>query len=302
MNLRSALAVALKTISDSRYRQFYLQRRELDVDRRIDTARRIAASLPRPSELVSPLERDKGAELEQRGYTMLPELVAQRQVQEMHDYFSSQLAHDPYRPELGRYPAPQGVPPDTHVSHYNHDQIAQAPHVLEIANSPLVLALVGNFLGAKPTIGCIRVWWSTPASSGEPEHAEKFHRDVDDWRFVKLFVYLTDVDEDAGPHIFAAGSQKINALTEIRRFEDAEIEATAGRENIVRFLGPAGTTFLENTYGLHKGLPPRTKPRLVLQVLYTLRPVIFGPEIPVLKSAAGKQPFDPYVSRVYCAT
>ena len=108
------------------------------------------------------------------------------------------------------------------------------------------------------------------------------------------------MDEDAGPHIFAAGSHNRDVLTEIRRFTDDEVEEAVGRDNIQRLCGPAGTTFIENTYGLHRGLPPRIRPRLVFQPLYSLRPVIYGPKRPLRHKSAGDPPdLDPYVNRVF---
>ena len=35
-------------------------------------------------------------------------------------------------------------------------------------------------------------------AEGTPRHAENFHRDVDDLKFIKLFVYLTDVGDENG--------------------------------------------------------------------------------------------------------
>lgn len=57
--------------------------------------------------------------------------------------------------------------------------------------------------------------------------------------------------------VFVKGFHKQNALTEIRRFSDAETESTFGANNLVRFTGPAGTAFLENTYGIHRGTSRR---------------------------------------------
>ena len=39
---------------------------------------------------------------------------------------------------------------------------------------------------------------------------QKFHRDYESFNFIKLFVYLTDVDKDFGPHQYIIGSHKEN--------------------------------------------------------------------------------------------
>jgi hypothetical protein len=35
---------------------------------------------------------------------------------------------------------------------------------------------------------------------------QAFHRDSEDWRYLKILVYLSDVDDGAGPHVYLHGS------------------------------------------------------------------------------------------------
>src|SRR5690606_8644383 len=95
--------------------------------------------------------------------------------------------------------------PETHVGHFDDRTILHAPHVLRIANDPEIISAVSGALGARPIISSLIAWWSIP-HAGQAREAELFHRDVDDWRFIKLFVYLTDVDAGAGPHVYVPGS------------------------------------------------------------------------------------------------
>ena len=199
--------------------------------------------------------------------------------------------------DLAPFIGPGNAPAGTHVAFFDHEAVVGAPHALEIANAPALLETVAANLGAKPTISYMTAWWSTPAGDGTAQHAEKFHRDVDDLDFIKFFLYLTDVDEDAGPHVFIRGSHVADKLTTIRRYDDAEVHAAFGRESEVRFTGDAGTCFLEKTYGFHRGYPPKTKPRLIFQVLYSLRETIYGPKRPVVAGGPG---FDPFINRIYC--
>ena len=286
-------------MTDRRFRQFNRQRRIFGLAAREREATRIAAGLGRGSPAAQAFVEETTA-LTRDGYVFIEPLITPSQIDDVLAYLSRHTCTDPYRPRLGAFKAPNEVPPDTHVSHYDNEVIIGAPHLLAIANDPKVLAIVETVLGAKPTIGALRLWWSTPTPTGKPEHAENFHRDVDDLRFLKLFVYLTDVDEDAGPHIFASGSHKQDVLTTIGRYTDDEVETAVGSDKITRLCGPAGTSFIENTYGLHRGLPPRVRPRLVFQPLYTLRPVIYGPKRPLRQRTAGDPPgLDPYVNRVF---
>jgi hypothetical protein len=123
---------------------------------------------------------------------------------------------------------------------------------------------------------------------------QNFHRDIDDLRFVKLFCYLTDVDEESGPHVYLPGSHRANKLTATGRYQEEEVYQAFGEPR--RFTGPAGLTFLENTYGFHRGLPVKSKPRLIFQVLYSLRPNGYGPKRPI----GSRGTHDRYINRVYC--
>jgi hypothetical protein len=299
--LKDKLARGLKLLTDKRHRQFYLQRQIRSVPSRERSANRLASRLP-------VFEAKGGAEttaqtaiLKDRGYLFLDNLIAANQLQEMRAFFSASKGADPYRPELGQFIAPGDAPPQTHVAFFSNETVVRAPHVLEIANNPKVLSIVSGFLGAKPTISLLTAWWSMPTKDGKAEQAEQFHRDVDDIRFVKLFCYLTDVDEASGPHMFVPGSQSIDRLTTIRRYEDREIADAFGENNLSMFTGKAGTAFLENTYGFHRGVPPTKKPRLLFQVLYSLRNSIYGPDKPVGRIGADGIPadIDPFINRVY---
>jgi Phytanoyl-CoA dioxygenase (PhyH) len=297
--LKKKLAQGLKLLTDKRYMQFYSQRRIRNIPSRERMADRLAARLP--SYKVDGETSGAASTLKDRGYLFLDDLISTDQLHAMRAFFSNNVCADPYRSHLGQFIAPGAAPPETHVAFFTNETIIRAPHALEIANNPKVLSIVSGFLGAKPTISYMTAWWSMPHQDGKAEEAELFHRDVDDIRFVKLFCYLTDVDDVSGPHMFVPGSQNINKLTEIRRYEDGEIMGAFGADSLSKFTGEAGTAFLENTFGFHRGVPPSHKPRLLFQVLYTLRNSIYGPSKPVAQMGAGGIPngLDPFINRVY---
>ena len=299
--LKDKIARGLKVLTDKRYRQFYTQRQIRSIPSRERMADRLAGRLPAFRTDSVHETSAPAAILKDRGYLFLDNLVSTDRLQAMRAFFSANKCADPYRPALGEFVAPGDAPPQTHVAFFSSETVIRAPHALEIANDPKVLSIVSEFLGAKPTISLLTAWWSMPHKDGKPEEAERFHRDVDDIRFVKLFCYLTDVDEVSGPHMFVPGSQNINRLTKIRRYEDREIAEAFGENSLSTFTGKAGTAFLENTFGFHRGVPPSQKPRLLFQVLYSLRNSIYGPDRPVGRIGADGIPsgIDPFINRVY---
>ena len=67
-----------------------------------------------------------------------------------------------------------------------------------IANEPYTLSIVERYLGATPTILGYTAWWSF-AQPDEARDAQLFHQDMDDYRFVKMFIYLSDVGPRTDP-------------------------------------------------------------------------------------------------------
>ena len=294
----------LVNLTDVRYRRFYMQRRDVSIASRERRSDAIAAQLPRFAGTLTPAADRVAADMKSSGFAMVSDIIPVAAVSTLRDYFAKQMAKSPYHPEFPAFLPPENPPAGIHVAFVPNDIVARAPMIYDIINHPVLLAAVAKVLGGKPTIGYMAAWWSLPANDGKAMHAENYHRDVDDWRFVKLFVYLTDVDDESGPHIFVPGSHNADKLTDIRRYTEDEVFAAFGRDCEKRFTGPAGTAFLENTYGFHRGLPPLRRPRLAISVTYCIESVPYGPKTPVATIGEGGVPanIDRFINRIYCRT
>jgi len=148
-------------------------------------------------------------------------------------------------------------------------------------NDPVILKIVGQYLGSNLfQLRQLSMWWSFPVHnqylSTANDSAQNFHFDLDSTKWLKLFVYLTDVVPESGPHTFVRGShipgEKPTSLLRkgYQRISDQDIFANYGRDRIQEICGPSGTVFLGDTNCFHKGSPPRTGNRLVLQAEYAL--------------------------------
>ena len=282
--------------------RFLLQRRFQSVASREWVAKRIANRVGRVQVNGTSEARAAAAALDSEGFAMTPWLVSPDMAAEMRQYFAGHQSFNPYKRELGTFQAPHQAPPGTHVAHFKPEVVLNAPHGLAIANHPAVLEAVQAALGCKPTISYMAAWWSI-AGHDQGQHAELFHRDYDDWRFIKMFVYLTDVDEGAGPHIYVRATHRENQLMPIRRYSDDEVANAFGRDRFIQFEGAAGTSFLENTFGMHRGMPARETPRLMFSAVYCQGPILYGPLKPILDAkqmeASTGLKLDPYINRVY---
>lgn len=142
-----------------------------------------------------------------------------------------------------------------------------------------------SYLQTEVTIGGVDGWWSAPYGDGpSSESAQMFHFDFDappNW--LKLFVYVTPVEEETGPHVYVRGSHKSrnNRARDIlargyQRIPDEDIEQVYGARSIVEITGKRGTVFMADTRGFHKGKHPTCSDRLVAQIVYC-SPVFLDP-------------------------
>jgi len=166
--------------------------------------------------------------------------------------------------------------------------------VLGLITSAPVLRLAAAYLGCTPTLSGLSAYWSYPAAA-PVLYTQRFHRDLDDWRFIKLFLYLTDVDHGTGPHVYVRQSHLRAARLRARPYSPQDVDRY-GRDKVLTVLGPRGTAFMADTYGIHLGTVPTQRPRLLLQAQYSLLPVYAFDYTPV--TAAPTANLDAYVTRL----
>jgi hypothetical protein len=131
------------------------------------------------------------------------------------------------------------------------------------------------YLRSQPIVITTRLWWSFPSRQGAARDfhmagQERFHFDLDDWRSLKFFFYVTDVDDDAGPHVMLRGSHRFHTaahqLSPMVGKTEEEVVAAYGRDNLITIHGPAGLGFAEDPFAFHMGRAPLRRPRLMAEI------------------------------------
>lgn len=108
------------------------------------------------------------------------------------------------------------------------------------------------------------------------EQSQRWHRDPEDIKMLKMFVYLNDVDEETGPFIYISKSNLGNKWNKIFPQRppigyyppNGELEKIIPETEIKKCLGKAGSVIFADTAGLHKGGFATQNERLMLTVGY----------------------------------
>lgn len=237
--------------------------------------------------------------LKKNGFVENPLVVSNKQINEIVNFLKLKPMHDPEQ-ELAGYFFYKDKPKNIKRGFYRCEDVVHAPNILDIANNPKILSIAYNYFGSIPQIDYIGSWWSFPSNT--IALTQSFHRDIDTLNSLKLFVYLSDVDYESGPHVYIRGSHNSSYKTSKgKQHSDNDLKKQFKNSDIIGLEGKAGYTFIADTFGFHKGLPPSDKNRLVLQVIYTLKRTPFGPKKPFVSKEDARKlssfKYSSYVNR-----
>jgi hypothetical protein len=115
---------------------------------------------------------------------------------------------------------------------------------------------------------------------GEASTSQLWHRDRDDLHYIlKVFVYLSDVIDGAGPFMYAAGTHSKKKLRRepdyfledgyVMRSDDSQMAEFVPPERWAKCVGPKGTIIFADTRGHHKGVGPRARPGIMYTCMFT---------------------------------
>lgn len=169
------------------------------------------------------------------------------------------------------------VNPDERFIQYFFKDSINWQSVKNIIYNSTVLEIAKDYLGNDPVPQNVSIWWSFAKPESVKSNVYNFHYDIDNLKFIKLFTYLTPVDESNGPHIIYPRTHKVKTLLQkrYRSVPDDKVTFVLGKEEPVVMVGGKGTSFFEDTFSYHKGLNP-IRPRLIFQVEYSLTPHKLG--------------------------
>jgi hypothetical protein len=154
------------------------------------------------------------------------------------------------------------------------DALLAEPAIRDFVLSPAVLSTVARYFGRMPILSEIALLW-TPVNATRIK-SQEYHFDTEDYRQLKLFIYISEVSAETGPItlIGARRSAEVGRVTGYvggrhRRLKDAAIVSAGADKDAVRIVGPAGGgVFMDTSRCLHFGSRGNRAERLVLLIQF----------------------------------
>lgn len=146
-----------------------------------------------------------------------------------------------------------------------------------LALSPTILPIVNSYDRMWRRLNYCHLAETIPVGDDAPVQSQRWHRDPEEKRMVKLFIYLSDVDSEAGPFTYVKGSQfqgaRYGSLFPQQLPEGVypplgAVEQNVEEADIVEATGAAGTVIFCDTAGLHRGGHAKRKHRVMFTAFY----------------------------------
>ena len=140
-----------------------------------------------------------------------------------------------------------------------------------------VLDIVNSYMEMFSRFYYLTLNVAKPVTTGmKPTASQRWHRDPEEKKMIKLLLYLDDVDEESGPFIYiprSAYGLRVGKFLPQRPPRGVypnpgEIERHIPQEYVRRLTGKAGTLIFCNTTGFHKGGYATAKPRIMFTAGY----------------------------------
>ena len=147
--------------------------------------------------------------------------------------------------------------------------------LLRLALDERLLRTVADYLGMVPQLYSVGAWYNFPVDD-EAKASQLWHRDPEDLKTVKAFIYLDDVGPKQGPFSYIPGTQPFgpDAATRPphehrRRILDDEMDRAIPRALWKACTGPARTMVIADTVGFHRGGNVEEGHRLLVTCTFT---------------------------------
>lgn len=149
--------------------------------------------------------------------------------------------------------------------------------IFKLASDPLILVPVTQYFGMLPILSGFGLT-RAPNDTFYRKSSQCLHLDPEDRTQLKVFVYITDVDESSGPFMAVKASQSAPLFDDPFFILDRQDDDVVEGDAITPVHGPAGTMiFCDTCRCLHAGARPGSRERLMLSIEYNIPTYLWAP-------------------------
>ncbi len=166
---------------------------------------------------------------------------------------------------------------------------------IQFSLSDTVLTIAGMYLGLIAKFDSFNLS-ETVLVAGDAKFSQRWHRDPEDRRLLKAFIYVSDVlDDGAGPFTYVRGSQEGGRYHHLfpQQFPQGSYPAAEALERAVhpkdiqKAFGKAGTVVFADTAGLHRGGFSTTQERMMYTAGYVAATSTQSRKFTIMEAPAG---------------
>ena len=153
----------------------------------------------------------------------------------------------------------------------------RCPTIDKLVRDGMLIEIARKYLGYYPTLITRHLTWSFSCDLDETKIQKlypptNFHYDVAGLNFVTASFFITDVDENTGPHIMikkSHNSKPLQMLLHSNIQKEADVWRYYKRSEQITITGNAGFGFFQDPSCIHRLKLPRNGNRLILQIRYS---------------------------------
>ena len=151
--------------------------------------------------------------------------------------------------------------------------------IRELIFSPELFYIASQYLNVQTLfLSNINLWFSFASAKESSESAQLFHYDQASLKWLKIFIYLRDVDHTNGPHVgvlksHLPGTKPQTLLSRgYARIPDTDIK-NYFLGQYQRIFSSAGTVIFADTNAFHKGMKVERGYRSILEINFNCDPI-----------------------------
>lgn len=207
--------------------------------------------------------------LHKNGYAILPEKIDESVIKDL----ANEIQNFNFYVGSVKTPINPTSPPSCNVAHASKEDIANSQIIKHLSNKAEIKNLAGSYLGCSVEAIDTNLWYTFTSAKPLSSAAQLFHYDLDSLRWLKVFIYLSDVGVQEGPHEYVSGTHNAGCkhehllLRRYSRISDWEVDRFYP-DRRRKITGSKGTVILADTRCYHKGNNPELGYRLILEFTY----------------------------------